>query len=418
MLFVNRVYPPDNAATGQILSELTEHLKTLGWQITVLTSQTDPLAATQEVAAGVRIERVKGLPFNRKSHWRRALSYLSLYPAILWRLLTLPSTDVILTMTDPPLISVLGGIAKLFRKGHLVHWAQDLYPEIAESMGVIQKGGLAAKILGKLSDWGLRQHDQIICIGRCMYDRLIARGIPASAITIIPNWADTENVWPVQRQRNRFRKKYGLGDRPLVIYSGNLGLAHPFEAILDAARILLASMPEARLVFIGDGPRLDEVKARAEQEQLHNILFLPFQPHDRLAESLSAADLHLACMYDELCGLVVPSKVYGVLAAGRPCIFLGPEKSEAARLIQENECGSVLPVTPSGSLLAEEILKWLRDQEKMQAAGERARAAAERTNLEKAALAFDDLLRQGLKVEVTQISGKESFNNGYHGARR
>ena len=251
-----------------------------------------------------------------------------------------------------------------------------------------------------------------------MYDRLIARGIPASAITIIPNWADTENVWPVQRQRNRFRKKYGLGDRPLVIYSGNLGLAHPFEAILDAARILLASMPEARLVFIGDGPRLDEVKARAEQEQLHNILFLPFQPHDRLAESLSAADLHLACMYDELCGLVVPSKVYGVLAAGRPCIFLGPEKSEAARLIQENECGSVLPVTPSGSLLAEEILKWLRDQEKMQAAGERARAAAERTNLEKAALAFDDLLRQGLKVEVTQISGKESFNNGYHGARR
>ena len=240
-----------------------------------------------------------------------------------------------------------------------------------------------------------------------MHDRMLARGIDESALIVIPNWADTNNVRPLPRAGNPFREANGIGDRPVVMYSGNLGVAHPFNAILDAAQLLQQKMPEALLLIVGDGPRLADVQARVEQEQLTNVQFFPLQPHDKLAESLSAADLHLACMYDELCGLVVPSKVYGILAAGRPCVFIGPEKSEAARVILENECGSVLPAKLNGNELAEVIIEWLGNPDRLLQAGTRARAAAEKGSLVNAALAFDHLLRRDLNAETVRLNRPE-----------
>ena len=407
VLFVNRVYPPVLAATGQILAELADQMKHLGWQVTVVTSQPETALPSREVMNGIFVERVQGIPFSRKNILRRALSYFSLYPAIFWRILSLSPTDVLITMTDPPLIFVMGAFFKLFRKFKLVHWAQDIYPEIAVSVGVIKKGKRSTKLLEWISSWGLRQYDQVICIGRCMHDRMLARGIDASALTVIPNWADTNNVRPLPREGNPFREANGIGDRPVVMYSGNLGVAHPFDAILDAAQLLQQKMPEALLLIVGDGPRLADVQARVERDQLANVQFFPLQPHDKLTESLSAADLHLACMYDELCGLVVPSKVYGILAAGRPCLFIGPEKSEAARVILENNCGSVLPANLNGNQLADAIVQWLGNSAALAQAGSRARAAAEKGSLVNAALAFDQLLRRDLNAETVRINRPE-----------
>ena len=407
VLFVNRVYPPVLAATGQILAELADQMKHLGWQVTVVTSQPETTLPSREVMNGIFVERVQGIPFSRKNILRRALSYFSLYPAIFWRILSLSPTDVLITMTDPPLIFVMGAFFKLFRKFKLVHWAQDIYPEIAVSVGVIKKGKRSTKLLEWVSSWGLRQYDQVICIGRCMHDRMLARGIDASALTVIPNWADTNNVRPLPREGNPFRETNNIGDRPVVMYSGNLGVAHPFDAILDAAQLLQQKMSEALLLIVGDGPRLADVQERVERDQLTNVQFFPLQPHDKLTESLSAADLHLACMYDELCGLVVPSKVYGILAAGRPCLFIGPDKSEAARVILENNCGSVLPANLNGNQLADAIVQWLGNSEALAQAGSRARAAAEKGSLVNAALAFDQLLRRDLNAETVRINRPE-----------
>ena len=177
ILFLNRVYPPAEGATGQLLAELATALVQRGHRVTVVTAEPGTGRKPSEPVDGVRIERVRGLPFTRASHWRRALSYLSLYPALLWRALRLPRVDVVVTLTDPPLLLLLGVLLKIFKGSRHIHWAQDLYPELAEEMKVLPPGGLIARTLRGLSTGGLRHADRVIAVGRCMKARLVARGL-------------------------------------------------------------------------------------------------------------------------------------------------------------------------------------------------------------------------------------------------
>ncbi len=392
LLFINRVYPPDPGATGRILAELAERLAPGGRVVAVLASRTGADQASEEVRNGVRVYRVAGLPFSRRSHLHRALAYLSLYPALLSRARRLGPMDAVVTMTDPPLLAALGPMMKRRLGGRLVHWAQDVYPELAEALGVLRPGGLAARTLRGISNRALRRHDRIIAIGRCMADRLARRGALAdpARLAVIPNWSDADAVRPVPPEDNAFRAEHELAGRFVVMYSGNLGLAHPFQAIVEAA----ARLPQALFLFVGDGPRRAEVEAMAAQRGLENVRFLPFQPAARLSESLSAADLHLACMEPGLAGLLVPSKLYGILAAGRPCIFLGPAASEAALRLAETGAGEVMEAADGGAL-AERIAAWQADPARREAAGRAGRAAAEAQGLAQATAAFAALLDEG-----------------------
>ncbi len=392
LVFINRVYPPDTAATGQLLSQLAASLAAAGWRVTVLTSRTTSKAPLTEVTEGVWILRVRGLPFTRSNHLLRAIAYLSLYPAFLWRLIRLPAADVVVTMTDPPMQLVLGLPVKWLKGSRLVHWAQDIYPELAEALGVLRVGGLMSRILRALSNWALSRYDRIVSVGRCMSERLHERGLAPESITVIPNWADTQAIRPINHGTNPLRTEWSLEDRFVVMYAGNLGLAHPVEAILEAAQLLIESAPNTLFLFVGEGPRLSWLSSQAQALQLDNVRFLPFQPTEKLAYVLSAADVHLAGMYDRLCGLVVPSKVYGVMAAGRPCLFLGPEGSEIARLIREHDCGAVVP-SADGATVAAVLARWQGERQWLEAAGCRARRAAEGSTLADAAAAFAATLR-------------------------
>ncbi len=410
ILFINRVYPPDEGATGQLLAELSQALTIAGWRVTVVTSRGATGLPPSETIAGVRVERVAGLPFTRASHWRRALSYLSLYPALLWRALWLPRSEIIVTITDPPLQLLLGSVLQWFKGSRHVHWAQDVYPELAEEMGVLKKDGFLARILRRFSTSALVRCDGIIAVGRCMKARLVERGIDSSAITVIPNWGHSTNAQcpmpnaqrevacteipggtPESLNADEFRAEHGLIGKFVVMYSGNLGLAHPFEAMLDAAERLQFSLPNVVLLFVGNGPRLPWVRDEVQRRQLSNVRFLPFQPLEKLAQSLAAADLHLASMRQELCGLVVPSKVYGVLAAGRPCIFLGPEESEAAQFIREHGCGSVL-ANATGARLAACLTQWVNDSDLLHKTRNRVDSISDRVNLAAAVDAFEDVI--------------------------
>ncbi len=414
MLFINRVYPPDDGATGQLLAELAQELTRAGWRVTVLaagkgnehrTSNTEhqtPKLATAGMPStlGPRpstlsIHRVRGLPFTRASLVRRALSYASLYPALLWRALRLPRHDVIVTLTDPPLLLTLGPLLKFVKRARLVHWAQDVYPEVAEELGVLRRNGFAVRLLRALSTGSLRRHDHVIAVGRCMKARLVARGIDEAKITVIPNWAvgaslthplnlnpnpnpPLPSASPVARdsdepssvQSSEF-KAVSSGSQlstlnsqlPFtVMYSGNFGLAHPFGAILEAVKLLTNENAPVRFVFAGSGPKLESV--RTALASCANVEFRPPAPLEKLSESLAAADVHLACMSDALLGLVVPSKIYGALAAGRPCLFLGPRESEAARIILESRRGLVFDPQTGGAELAAVLRRWAaRDAE-------------------------------------------------------
>jgi colanic acid biosynthesis glycosyl transferase WcaI len=348
LLFLNRVYPPQSGATGQLLADLSESLSAAGWDPAVLASRTEPALAAQERRNAVAILRASGLSLSRSSVFKRMLSYLSLYPAFLFRALRAPRSAVLVTLTDPPLLLLLGPLLVWIKRCRAIHWAQDLYPEVAEELGVLSPNSLPARILRWASTWALRRHDLIVAVGSCMKTRLMARGIPSERIVVIPNWNLSSAEVPAagtldesSSEDSGFREEQGWADRFVVMYSGNFGLAHPFEAIVDAAKRLDSAGSRALFVFVGEGAGLSGVKQALQGAT--NVRWLPYQPIERLGASLRAADVHLASMHERTLGLVVPSKVYGIVAAQRPCVFLGPAQSEVAKLISENGCGVVLP---------------------------------------------------------------------------
>jgi colanic acid biosynthesis glycosyl transferase WcaI len=419
ILFINRVYPPAEGATGQLLAELAEELVRRGYLVTVLASQTG-MNGPATPDAGVRIERVDGLPFTRASHLRRALSYFSLYPAMLWRALRLPRHDVVITLTDPPLLLLLGPLLKWSKGSKLIHWAQDLYPELAEEMEILNKDGVIARTLRQLSTWALRRSDKVVAVGQCMKARLCQRGLAPQSIAVIPNWGhlgngecgvskvESSDQGPEAQSSKLFRQEHDVNDKFVVMYSGNLGLAHPFEAILDAAERLQLTLPHVVFLVVGGGPRLAWVQQQVGRRHLENVRFLPFQPKEKLTHSLAAAHLHLASMRQELCGLVVPSKVYGVLAAGRPCVFLGPKESEAAQLILQHGCGSVLS-NATGARLAACIGQWARTPRLLQEAQQRATAISGELGLAAAVSAFEALVK-----ELIRPAAMETVRPGKH----
>ncbi len=388
---LNRVYPPASGATGALLAELAPALVDRGWRVTVLTGPAEEAPSSETTEQGVHVERVSAFPFTRESTIQRGLAYASLFPAFLARALTLPTPDVWVTKTDPPMLKVLGPLLARLTGAQAVHWAQDLYPEVATGVGVLSDDGVVSGGMRRLSTNALRGHDHVMAVGRCMQERLVEdRGLSPEQVSVMPNWPPSA-VEPVPHNENAFRAEHGLEDQFVVMYSGNMGLAHPFDTVLDAAAQLQDERPEVCILFVGDGPRKPDLQEQAARRGLDNVRFLPFQPYERLDKSLSAADLHLVTMQPELEGLVVPSKLYGALGAGRPVLFLGPSGSEAARVVHAAECGSVCP-NPTGEALAETIRRWHANPEHWEQAAGRAREAVASGRFE-AAEQFDGVLR-------------------------
>jgi len=340
-VFVNRVYPPVRGATRELLKELAEGLAAGGDRVCVITSTEErsrghgsPLQ-NPEFVNGVELIRVGTTPFTRASHWRRAVSYLGLYPQLMWQVWKLGRVDAVVSMTDPPLQVAAVTLASC-RARKKLHWAQDVYPELAEELGIIPRGGVLSRVLRIFSTWALRCQDEVVVVGRCMRERLIRRGVDAAKIEVIPNWSSVKPVTAEQVQA--MREHLGWNGKFIVLYSGNIGLAHDFETLAGAAGFLEGSA--AHMVFAGEGPRLEQV--RLDTAGLKHVSFLPPQPMEDLSTFLAAADAHVVSVRAGLEGLVVPSKAYGIFAVGRPMFYVGGAEAEVAKVIGENGCGVVI----------------------------------------------------------------------------
>ena len=331
----------------------------------------------------------------------RSIDYVAVFGRLLFAALKLPRHDVVVTMTDPPLLAVIGPILRARWSCGLIHWSHDLYPDLFPVIGV----GLPRLVLTALdmiANAALRRYDSVIAIGDCMTRRILRKGVMAERVEVVPNWADPM-IRPIPRAANRMRLELGLGDRFTVAYSGNFGLAHPLAALIDAAATLAHQAPEILFLLIGEGRGLARVRREIEDRRLPNLRLLPWQPADRLAESLSAADLHLASMDERAEGMLVPSKVAGALAAGRPCILLGSAGSAAARLIVDHGCGSVLPPS-DGQGLARAIMVHATDPHFHAVACSRASAAALTWSADRGAdaliaKAYETMRRSGRSIE-------------------
>jgi glycosyltransferase involved in cell wall biosynthesis len=322
VVFVNRYFSPDHSATSQMVSDLAFHLAGRGWEVVAITSRQryDDARAdlpAREEERGVRIVRVWSTRFGRAGLIGRALDYVTFYASAFLAIRRHASGAVVVPMTDPPLMSVVAAAASR----RTVNWVQDLFPEVAEELGI-----RVPKLVRRLRDWSLRRARANVVLG----ERMAAR-VPSAVV--IHNWADAA-LAPVAREDNALRRELGVGSAFVAGYSGNLGRAHEFDTILGA----IARLPEIRFLIIGGGAKLDSVKRQAGA----NATFLPYQPREVLSRSLSAADAHLVSLQPRLEGLIVPSKFYGALAVGRPVVFIGARDGELARIIEEHRCGSVV----------------------------------------------------------------------------
>jgi glycosyltransferase involved in cell wall biosynthesis len=343
ILFVNQYYWPDCAATAQNLTDLAESLSERGYDCHILTSQSRykpeaPRRARTELHQGVQIHRVRATSFGRRAAWARYSDYLSFYAGAVIRALTLPRYDVVVTLTTPPIIGLVGTLLKWLRRSRHVYWSMDLHPDASMALGLMKSGALFGRFMGWLSRFVYRQADRVVVLGPFMADRVTLKQVKRDRIITIPVWSRRDEIYPIPRAANPLRKALGLEGAFVAMYSGNLGLAHSFGEFIEAAR-RLRERRNIVFLFVGGGPRLAEVKEACERDGLANIRFHDYFPRAQLHASLSLADAHLISMKPEMIGIVVPGKLYGAMAAGRPAIFVGPEHCETADAIRHAGCG-------------------------------------------------------------------------------
>lgn len=357
VIFINRYFHPDISATSQMLDDLTRRLVREGIEVHVVCSRqlynyAAAKLAAEDTVAGVQVHRVNTTRFGRARLLGRAFDYLSFYLTATLKLLELVRQgDVLVAKTDPPLISVPAAAVAMWRDAILINWLQDLFPEVVEHLQGSRMPGWLQRYLCRLRDRSLRVAASNVVIGERMKELLLARGVAAEKVQVIENWADGEFVNPLPVEHSALRTRLGLQGKFVIGYSGNLGRAHEFETLLQAA-IYLRYETEVVFLMIGGGARMQQLKAAVEQQLLNNFLFLPYQPRKMLADSMAAADVHLACLQPALEGLIVPSKVYGVLAAGRPCIFIGDRDGEVARILRRHGCGHAVTMGDADALLS------------------------------------------------------------------
>ena len=412
LIFINRYFYPDHSATSQMLSDLAFALAARDEEVVVITSRqlyesrSLPLPSVESIN-GVRVIRVWTTRFGRANLIGRAVDYLTFYlSAGVAVMLAASRGDIVIAKTDPPMLSVIAHPMCRLRGALLVNWLQDLFPEVAEAVGGRGGGSRLGRVLHRafraLRNWSLKGAAMNVAIGEGMAERIRLLGVAQARVCVIPNWADGDLIRPLDRAGNVLSGQWGLEGAFVVGYSGNLGRVHDHATIIDAMSCLekpcatvgaaIPSREESRdgsaaergigdrpivWLFVGGGTGFEALRREAEQRHLSSVVFKPYQPRSNLAASLGLADVHLVSLRPELEGLVVPSKYYGIAAAGRPAIFIGAAEGEIGRALACSEAGLTVPQGDAAAL-AGAIMTLAKHPERRRHMGANARLAFER----------------------------------------
>jgi glycosyltransferase involved in cell wall biosynthesis len=375
VLFLNRSYWPDVEATGHLLGELCGDLSRRGHRITVIAGQPnflDRRLPSREFHDGVEILRVGNRRFSKGSFIGRIVGLLSYLVLCAFAAFRQPRPDVLVVETDPPVLGLLGAALKFWHRCSLVYYLQDLYPEVGLILGQFRPGPISW-ILYYATQIGLRAANRIVVLGEDMRRRVLARGIDAGKIDIVPNWADASEMRPLPPQ-DSVRQELQTGSQFVVMYAGNLGLSQSLDQTLVAAERL----KEEPVVFvlIGDGASKPKLQAFAAEKGLKNVRFLPYHPKERMSEFFSIADVHLVTLQKGLAGCIVPSKLYGILACGGPYIAAVDEDSEVTRITEQAKCG--LRVEPDDADALVKAIRWcMEHRDELRRMGANGRRLAE-----------------------------------------
>ena len=401
VLFFNRSYYPDQTATGQLLTDLCEDLvRDHGCRVSVVTGPPlNPLPGAaragrgliaRDTHHGVEIHRAIGTRFDKRRFAGRASNYVSYFLTACVAGRRVDRPDVVVALTDPPIIGLAAWMsARRFRVPFVMAF-KDLFPEVTALLPDFHSTAIDAA-LQQVNRFLVRRAAVNIALGETMRRRLIEnKGAPEDRTIVIADWADTSAIAPGEK-RNAFAVASGLADHFVVMHSGNLGFSQSLETLVDAAA-LLVDVPDLRIVFQGEGASKGALEARVRAAGLANVRFLPFAPKARLGEAFAAADVFVVSLQSGLAGYIVPSKLYGILAAGRPYVAAVEDSCEVAAITRARECGLVVPPGDAARLAA--AIRHLHEN--------RAQAAAYGRHAREAALSFDRRRQVARYLEVFQ----------------
>jgi len=400
--FFNRSYYPDTAATGQLLTELCETLANEhGYRVSVVAGLPLLPAATaslsprglvmRSVHNGVEIVRARGTRFPKRRFVARASNYVTYFLAAAYAGLRLDRPDVVVALTDPPIIGLAAyAVARRFGAPFVMSY-HDIFPEVARLLEDFQSATVE-RMLQTVNRFLVRHADRNVTLGDTMRRRLIdGKGAPPDRTVVIPNWTDCTAIVPGPR-RNPFAERHGLVDKFVVMHSGNIGLSQALDTLVDAADAL-RHLPDLEVVFVGDGVKKPALEQQARRLGLTNVRFLPYQPLATLTESFATADVFVVSLKRGLSGYIVPSKLYGILAAGRPYVSAVEEDSEVVQIAQAYDCGLVAePGNPRS--LADKILTLYNDRRRAKQMGVNARRAAGHFDRGEHVAAYSQLFRE------------------------
>jgi colanic acid biosynthesis glycosyl transferase WcaI len=383
VVFFNRSYWPDLEATGQLLTQLTEDLAD-EFAVEVVVGQ--PNATASGVTydrrgiserAGVTIRRLRHTRLPKHALWSRLTNLLSFTWAAGWTTFWLPRADVVVMQTDPLFLPFVGRWLQWTTGCRLVIYLQDIYPDIAVAVGKLREGWITRTLRSWL--FGIyRRADRVVVLSRDMEATCLGYGVPAEKLRCLANWADARDLRP-EKTANAFRQRQGWGDDFVVMYSGNLGLAHDLESLVEAATIL-RDEAGLRFVFVGEGAQRGSLERRVSERGLTNVQFLSYQPYSELSTSLSAADVQVVSLLPAASGLVMPSKLYGILATGTAVLVLADPTTELAETVRDQELGLVVDATDPAKMVERLVtaIRGLRgDPAGCRAMGERGRKLLE-----------------------------------------
>ncbi len=383
VVFVNRYFHPDHSATSLLLGDLAIALaRSDRFDVSVVASrqryeQHAAALPRHDGVAGVTIRRVGGTRFGRGRLWGRAIDYLSFHVASAWAALRLLRPgDIVVSKTDPPLLSISIGLVARLRGARRVNWLQDLFPEVAAQLRMLPLPAPLLAALTSLRDRSLMNADANVVIGDLMAKRLLACSVAPDRVRTIPNWIDSGWFRPVTPEANSKRRAWDLAGCFVVQYSGNLGRVHEVETLLSAIRTLAREQPSIRFLFVGGGVQRARLERTVSESGLANVSFRPYQPRSELAETLSVADVHLVTLLPALEGMVVPSKFYGICAVGRATLYIGDPEGELGRIVAGERLGLVVRDGDADGLVSA-IRQLAADRGACAAFGANARAAAE-----------------------------------------
>ena len=377
ILVIEQHFYPEVAATGQLLLDLCEDLVKAGYQVKVITGNPTEIyqkkidIPRRENYQGIEIVRLKNTALNKYNMAGRVINYLTFHLSIFFHIIFSQRPDLVLVLSNPPFISFHGLILKVFKKCKVIYNVQDLFPDLAVELGKLRNKPFIF-VLKTLSKYIIRKMDKVIVVGECMEQKIreeVLKDGEADHIVTIHNWADGEKlkvigVLGVGAEDNCLKREWSLEGKFVVLYSGNIGYLHEFDTIIKAAEDLRDSgYKDIVFVFIGEGIKKEYIRKKAVERGLNNILFFPYQARDKLTYSLGIADVSLVSLDDGFEGMVVPSKIYGILASGRPMIGIVGRESEIVEIIKEGNCGKIVKIGDYQALV-DGIINYYNDREK------------------------------------------------------